>query len=95
MKAQSVAFDGRHPEPANVNELGLVRLTVVEEFFAEKTENLGMLTLSVANCCPSCRAWCCEKSDAKSKKVARHFEFFWYRLAALRDSRTTFAIQKQ
>src|SRR5207248_4596741 len=25
----------------------------------------------------------------------RHFEFFWCRLAALRDSRTTFAIQKQ
>jgi len=34
MKAQSVGFDGRHPEHANVNELGLVRLTVVEEFFA-------------------------------------------------------------
>ena len=41
MKAQSVAFDGRHPEPANVNELGLVRLTVVEEFFAEKTVEPG------------------------------------------------------
>jgi len=41
MKAQSVAFDGRHREHANVEELGLVRLTVVEEFSAEKTVEPG------------------------------------------------------
>ncbi len=41
MKAQSVALDGRHPEHANVSELGLVRLTVVEEFFAQKTAEPG------------------------------------------------------
>src|SRR5438552_13121193 len=45
--------------------------------------------------CPSYRAWSYEKSNAKSKKVARYFEFVWCRLAALRDSRTTFAIIKK
>ena len=68
MKAQSVAFDGRHTEHTNVNELGLVRLTVVEEFFAEKTVQPGDIDVERCQLLPFLSSMVLQKESCEIKK---------------------------
>ncbi len=76
MKAQSVAFDGRHPEPANVNELGLVRLTVVEEFFAEKTVEPGVVDVERCQLLPFLSHGLAKRVTRNQKKWRGILNFF-------------------
>ena len=49
VKAQRTSMDGRGAKDANIEKFAMVRLSVVEEFLAQETIDLGTFTLSVAN----------------------------------------------